>query len=59
MALEKITAINYLDLCLQYCNNQNVICRVGGDGGDQEVTLQIFSKRQEKERVLEIIKQTL
>lgn len=59
MKFNGITVINYLSLCLQYCINQNSLCRVGGDGGDQEVTLQIFSAKQQKERILETIRQIL
>jgi len=53
------TVINYLSLCLQYCNNIGSVCRIGGDGGDQEIALQVFSTKQQKERIVNRIKQII
>lgn len=53
------TAINYLSLCLQYCNNKGSVSRIGGDGGDQEITLQVFSAKRQKERIVCKLKQIL
>ncbi len=59
MIVKGATVINYLSLCLKYCSDVSSICRIGGDGGDQEVSLQIFSTKQQKERIVNKINQIL
>jgi hypothetical protein len=59
MKLRGTTVINYLSLCLQYCNNINSLYKIGGDGGDQEITFQIFSPKQQKVEIVNKIKRIL
>ena len=40
------TYINYLDLCMEKIVADELIYRVGGDGGDEEVSLQIFCSKE-------------
>lgn len=45
--------INYLELVLRQCTQGDIIYRMGGDGGDQEISLQIFLHRDQTESVVQ------
>jgi hypothetical protein len=45
------STINFLNLILDYCNEKVNILRVGGDGGDQELSLQIFCTNDKKDLI--------
>lgn len=44
MCNKDASTINFLSLILDLCHDKKSICRVGGDGGDQELSFQIFCK---------------
>ena len=38
------STINFLSLVMDFCEGKRTICRVGGDGGDEELSFQVFCK---------------
>jgi len=44
--------INYLSFCLKYVESNNLILRCAGDGGDFELSLQLFMRNEMVEQVL-------
>lgn len=47
--------INYLDLCKNYCKKRNIIIRENGDGGDQELSWQMFVEKSQKDHLVQFI----
>jgi hypothetical protein len=48
--------LNYLKLITRYCLQGDIILRIGGDGGDRYVSIQIFCLKSTKELVLNAFK---
>ena len=48
MKLPGYVQLNYLQLILKHCPHGDLIWRMGGDGGDQQVSIQVFAPREEK-----------
>jgi hypothetical protein len=46
------STINFLSLIVEFCNKNVNILRVGGDGGDQELSFQIFCKEDKKDLMI-------
>ena len=44
--------INYLKLIVSYCSEGDIVVRMGGDGGDQYISFQIFCHREEEPTIL-------
>ena len=44
--------LNFLKFVIFFCPRGDVLVRFGGDGGDQEITLQLFCKKEKKDQVL-------
>lgn len=51
--------VNYLKACIQYCDNDNIIVRESGDGGDQEFVWQLFVNKKNVKCIIEEIKKIL
>jgi hypothetical protein len=49
MSHDGTSTINFLSLLLDLCRNNRSICRIGGDGGDEELSFQIFCKNNIKD----------
>jgi hypothetical protein len=43
---------NFLKLAMHYCLKDDILIRIGGDGGDRYVSIQIFSLKSRKEIIL-------
>ncbi len=52
MVHESISRIRYRDLIIDYCQQGDIIYRIGGDGGQNEVSLQIFCLKNLKQKVI-------
>lgn len=44
--------LNFLKLAMYYCLKDDILIRIGGDGGDRYVSIQIFSLKSRKEIIL-------
>jgi len=47
--------INYLKLITSYCAEGDIVVRMGGDGGDQYISFQIFCCREEEPTILKAL----
>lgn len=56
MVHDSISRIRYKDLVIDYCMDGEIIYRIGGDGGQENVTLQIFCLKKHKQKILDEIK---
>ena len=41
--------IDYMKLIVDLCPSGDFVCRIGGDGGDVEITFQIFCDKRKKD----------
>ena len=56
MLHESRSQLNYLKLITSYCIQGDIILRIGGDGGDRYVSIQIFCLKSTKDLVLNAVK---
>lgn len=49
---EGINFINYTKLITECCSKGDIICRMGGDGGNTEISLQIFCQKHKKDLMI-------
>lgn len=50
--VNKTTSLNYVSLAIDFCRNDAIVIRAAGDGGDNEINLQIFFPITEKEKII-------
>lgn len=51
--------VNYIKACNHYCDNNNIIIRESGDGGDQEFGWQLFINKENANRIIKEIENIL
>jgi hypothetical protein len=47
-----ISIINYAKLIAKYCSNGDIVCRMGGDGGDKEISFHAFCQKKKKDLII-------
>lgn len=53
----RINVINYFKLASYFCKQNGIVCRIGGDGGDLEVSFQVFCDKTLQSSVSNIMRQ--
>jgi hypothetical protein len=53
---DEVAHINYAMLVSHYCVNGDLIFRIGGDGGDRYVSLQLFCLRNKMDELLNLVR---
>ncbi len=52
MMHKSTSELNFLKLAIDYCLKDDILVRIGGDGGDRYVSIQVFSLKLRKEIIL-------
>ena len=59
LSIDQTICVNYLRLMQSICIGQDTLLRVGGDGGDAEVSLQVFALASEQSAAMDYINKIL